>query len=483
MPNTLTLLLLASNGPSIDDIRRFVGDRNGASYAVAEMIMKVVDWILGIFGLDHNQTVVTFLYAAVVLCVALVVGRITQWIVLHLVREITKHWSSDMYEALKSVNFFHKICRIIPALVFLVLIEFALSNHTALSTTLSKLTLIYVVFVTAVALSAVIVAVWQHIDRRANKRKLPLTGLAQLAKGIVWIVAAIVIICILIDQSPGRLLAGLGAFAAVLMLVFKDSILGLVAGLQLSQNDMLHVGDWIVVPSTIANGIVTDVSLTAVKVRNWDNTIVTLPPYTLISGSFQNWRGMSQSGVRQIARSILVDLYTVTKATPEFVDRIVEEFPVLKPYVGRLRASSGMVFDPGMAAVNGTIETNLGLYRAYLCEWLLSHPSISSSNQILVRLMAPTEYGIPLQIWCFTSTTAWTAYEAIQSALFEHIAVTAPAFGLRLFNDTSGSDILTVDTVQHHQSPAPSPSSSSSSSAEVRSTPPEDQEAGRQTLK
>ena len=240
--------------------------------------------------------------------------------------------------------------------------------------------------------------------------------------------------------------SGLGAFAAVLMLVFKDSILGLVAGLQLSQNDMLRVGDWIVVPSTIANGIVIDVSLTAVKVQNWDNTIVTLPPYTLISGSFQNWRGMSDSGVRQIARSILIDIYSVTQTTPDFIKKMVTQFPQLKAYVDKVQTAGHPIFDPGLATVNGTVDTNLGLYRAYLCEWLLGHPSISSSRQILVRLMAPTDNGIPLQIWCFTSTTAWTAYEAIQSALFEHIAVTAPVFGLQIYNDTSGADVLTIDT-------------------------------------
>ena len=174
--------------------------------------MRVVDWILGIFGLEHNQNIVTFLYAAVVLGIALIAGWITQWIVLNLVRIITKRWSSDMYEALKSVNFFHKICRIIPGLVFLILIQFTLSNHTSLSGILTKLTLVYVVFITAMAFSALIIAIWQQIDKRANKRKLPLKGLAQLAKGIVWIIATIIIVCIIIDQSPAKLLAGLGAF-------------------------------------------------------------------------------------------------------------------------------------------------------------------------------------------------------------------------------------------------------------------------------
>ena len=454
------------------------------SHKVAQWLLVHIHRFLDWFGLDKDRITEEFLYAVIIVAAALLIG----WVVGNLVRMVVRKWVKvrrpDLAQELVQKHVIVHCCRIIPPLVILGLLPFAFTGHSAINTIIMRGLLIYTSIVVCMAICSVSYFTWARFEEKRNTRNLPLRGILDTIIGILWVITIIVCIAILVNKSPVALLTGLGAFAAVVMLVFKDSILGLVAGLQLSQNDMLHVGDWIVVPSTIANGIVTDVSLTAVKVRNWDNTIVTLPPYTLISGSFQNWRGMSQSGVRQIARSILVDLYTVTKATPEFVDRIVEEFPVLKPYVGRLRASSGMVFDPGMAAVNGTIETNLGLYRAYLCEWLLSHPSISSSNQILVRLMAPTEYGIPLQIWCFTSTTAWTAYEAIQSALFEHIAVTAPAFGLRLFNDTSGSDILTVDTVQHHQSPAPAPSpSSSSSSAEMRSTPPEDQEAGRQTLK
>ncbi len=332
--------------------------------------------------------------------------------------------------------------------------------------------LIYTSIVVCMAICSVSSFTWARLEEKRNTRNLPLRGILDTIIGILWVITVIVCVAILVNRSPVALLTGLGAFAAVLMLVFKDSILGLVAGLQLSQNDMLHVGDWIVVPSTIANGIVTDVSLTAVKVRNWDNTIVTLPPYTLVSGSFQNWRGMSQSGVRQIARSILVDIYTITQATPEFLNTIIVRFPILKSYIEKLETSKETIFDPGTATVNGTIETNLGLYRAYLCEWLLNNPSISSSNQILVRLLAPTEYGIPLQVWCFTSTTAWTAYEAIQSALFEHIAVTAPEFGLRLFNDTSGADVLSIDTI-------PDPEVLN----QAASTPQESQEEDRQAQK
>lgn len=445
MPNILTFILLAANGPSIEDIRRFVGDRNGASYAVAEMIMKVVDWILGIFGLEHNQTIVTFLYAAVVLGVALVVGWITQWIVLHLVREITKHWSSDLYEALKGVNFFHKICRIIPALVFLILIEFALSNHTVLSTTLSKITLIYVVFVTAVALSAVIVAIWQHIDRRANKRKLPLTGLAQLAKGIVWIVSGIVIVCILIDQSPAKLLAGLGAFAAVLMLIFKDSILGLVAGVQLSENDSLHVGDWVAVPGTNANGTVMEVGLTAVKVLNWDKTTTTLPPYSLISGGFTNYRSMQESNTRRICRCYYIDADSVLPATPAMLEA-VRKLPYMDEWISKKQAQAAAGKDADVAnpdgLADGTLDTNLGLFRAYFKMWLDHSKYISHDSDCFVSTLAQTSAGIPFQVYCFTATSKWFPYEGIQDLVFEHLAAMLASFQLYAFENPSGRDTV-----------------------------------------
>ena len=194
--------------------------KDGLSYEVAQLIMRVVNWLLGLVGLDGNQTLITIFYAGVVLVVSMVIGYFTKWIVFALSREIAKRWSSDMYHSLVEQSFFHKVCRMIPALVFLILIEVTLSSHDTLSSWLTKLTLIYVVYVTSTALCALIMAVWQHIDRQENKRKLPLKGLAQLAKGIVWIVALIFIVAIIVSKSPGALLAGLGAFAAVLMLVF-----------------------------------------------------------------------------------------------------------------------------------------------------------------------------------------------------------------------------------------------------------------------
>lgn len=293
---------------------------------------------------------------------------------------------------------------------------------------------------------------WTRLEEKRNTRNLPLRGILDTIIGILWVITVIVCVAILVNRSPVALLTGLGAFAAVLMLVFKDSILGLVAGLQLSQNDMLHVGDWIVVPSTIANGIVTDVSLTAVKVRNWDNTIVTLPPYTLVSGSFQNWRGMSQSGARRIMQNLTIDLTTVRRLTAGEVDAMCAPHPRLKEFVTSLRAAGRTRQDkPGLNPINGTIETNLGLYRAYISLYIYNNPDFSRTQQLLVNVTGTTPQGYILQLYCFTDTTDWDRYEAIQSDLLEHATTALADFGLAMY--TSGSLSLDIEKNGSGQQP------------------------------
>ncbi len=439
----LSSLLAAVPSPA-DYIHHFIGDSSGLSYALARIIMNVVDWLLGIFGLEHNQTVVTFLYAAVVLGVAVVVGWLAQWVIFRVVREVARRWESDLYTSLVQARFFHKVCRLIPPVVFLILIEFTLSAHNGLSTWLTKLTVIYVIYVTAMALSALIYAVWEHVNNRENKRKLPLKGIAQLIKGVVWIVAAIIVVCLLLDKSPGALLAGLGAFAAVLMLIFKDSILGLVAGVQLSENDSLHVGDWIKVGD--ANGTVEEVSLTAVKVLNWDKTTTTLPPYNLISGGFTNFRTMQQSNTRRICRCFMIDADSVLPATDDMLDRISREVPLMAGFIARKREqrAAGRVADVDNpdGLVNGTIDTNLGLFRAYMKMWLDANPHIAHDSDCFVSTLEQTAAGIPFQVYCFTATSKWFPYEAIQDTVFEQLAAMLHFFQLYTFENPSGRDTV-----------------------------------------
>ncbi len=426
-------------------ISRFVGDRDGLSHDIAGFVMSIVDWILGIFGLDHDSNLVTFIYAAVVLGIAVVVGMASQWIILKVVETIAQRWSTSTYQALVRQRFFHKICRLVPPIVFLILIGFTLSNHNSLSGLLTRITLCYITFVICHAVNALVMALWQGINERANRRKLPLGGIAQLAKGIVWIIGVIIVISILVDKSPVRLLTGLGAFSAVLMLIFKNDILSLVAGIQLSENDSLHVGDWIEVPGTKANGTVQEVSLVAVKVLNWDKTTTTLPPYSLISTGFTNYRTMQESNTRRICRSYMIDADSILPCTTEMLDSI-RGIPMMDDYITRKlkQKSAGQVADvdnpEGLA--DGSIDTNLGLFRAYLKMWLDANPHISHDSDCFVSTLAQTSSGIPLQVYCFTATARWFPYEGIQDLVFEHIAAMLPQFRLYTFENPSGRDTV-----------------------------------------
>lgn len=428
---------------SPDDLTRFIGDQTGASYEIAHFMMSIVDWILGIFGLEHNITLVTSLYAAVVLGISIAAGYIFQVVVLWLCRQIARRWSLPVYDALTQHRFFHKLCRVIPPLVFLALISFTLSAHDSLSTFFSKIAFVLITIDVALAVNALILAIWTLFDARENKRKLPLRGLCELVRGIVWIIAAIVIVCVLFNRSPGALLAGLGAFAAVLMLIFKDSILGLVAGVQLAENDTLHVGDWIKVNGTDANGTVQEVTLASVKILNWDKTTTTLPPYSLISGSFTNYRSMQQSNTRRICRCYMIDADSVLPATPEMLESL-RQVPFMDDYITKKLAqkAAGKVADVNNpeGLVNGTIDTNLGLFRAYFKMWLDANPHISHDSDCFICTLPQTSGGIPFQVYCFTNTSAWFAYEAIQDTIFEQLAAMLTVFSLYTFENPSGRD-------------------------------------------
>lgn len=382
------------------------------THDVAVWLLSNIDSFLDKIGLGRNHTTEETLYVAIIIAVAFLISWLLGKLILIGTRQLVRWRHTDMGDDLIHQRVFSKCSHIIPPLVFLGLLPFAFQPKSLILHVLEVLATLYTVIVTALAINAVLTFIWTRFDRKENTRNLPLKGILNVAKGVVWIIVTIIGLCIIFDKSPAALLAGVGVFATALMLVFRDSILGFVAGIQLSQNDMLHVGDWIVVPSTIANGICIDVSLTAVKVQNWDNTIVTLPPYTLVSTSFQNWRGMSDSGYRLISRSMLVDVESVKPATPELI-KSVKTLPGMNEFITRVQ-TKGMFYNPAVACVNGSIDTNLGLLRAYMCHYLLHHPLIGTDQQILVRIMDPGPNGIPLQIYCYT-TTAWTAYEACKA--------------------------------------------------------------------
>ena len=408
------------------------------THRVAEKLLSICDKMLNALGLEHDKTLEEIIYIVLIVLIAVIIGWLSGRLIAFISRQVMSHYNTELTRNLHDEHIFTKSSRIIPPLVILALLPLAFNNESWIQHFIERFLIVYTLVMLAMALNAILGIIWQRFNSRDNTKNLPLKGILYICQGLVWIIITIISVSVLLHKSPAVLLTGLGAFAAALMLIFKDSILGFVAGIQLSQNDMLRVGDWIVVPSTIANGIVIDVSLTAVKVQNWDNTVVTLPPYTLVSTSFQNWRPMTESGWRLISRSLIFDSCHVTTCTSELLDRIASKYPEMKQFIDDNTAKTS--YNKGTATVNGTTETNLGLFRAYMCNYLLNHPLIASDQQILVRIMVPEASGIPLQLYCYTSTD-WTQYEAVQSQLFEHICAVCPDFDLQLYNYPSAEDI------------------------------------------
>ncbi|MGY3857551.1 mechanosensitive ion channel family protein [Aeromonas intestinalis] len=275
-------------------------------------------------------------------------------------------------------------------------------------------------------------------------RDLPLRGIFQGVKLVGSILVGILMIALLLGKSPVILFSGLGAMTAVLMLVFKDPILGLVAGIQLSANRMLSVGDWLQMDKYGADGEVTDIGLTTVKVSNWDKTITTIPTYALISDSFKNWQGMTESGGRRIKRSVNIDMTSVRFLTPD-EQVALKQAKLLAPYLSRkeqeLSSYNQQLSEAINYPINGRHLTNLGTLRAYLDAYLRAHPNIRKDMTLMVRQLAPTSEGIPLEIYCFTATTAWAEYEGIQADIFDHLFAIIGQFHLRLHQSPTGYDM------------------------------------------
>jgi miniconductance mechanosensitive channel len=280
--------------------------------------------------------------------------------------------------------------------------------------------------------------------RRPDAASRPIKGYIQVVKIVVFMAAAVLMIAVLMEESPLLLLSGLGAMAAVLMLVFRDTILSLVASVQLTSNDMLRVGDWIEMPSCNADGDVIDIALHTVKVQNWDKTITTIPTHRLISDSYKNYRGMQESGGRRIMRSILIDQNSVRFLAPEEVQDL-RRFALIDEYLDRKRGEieswNASLIEAGRDPVNSRRVTNIGTFRAYVAAYLMANDRLAKGMTMIVRQLDPTPQGLPLEIYCFTNTTAWAEYEEIQSDIFDHLLAVLPRFRLRLFQQPSGLDL------------------------------------------
>lgn len=358
----------------------------------------------------------------------------------------TKNQWDDLIVERKIIN---KMMHIIPAILTYVLLPVAFPKNEMpqLLAFLQKACAIYIIAVSLRFLNASLNVIHEIYSQKDTLKNKPVKGFIQILQVALFFVGAILIISVVIDKSPVSLLAGLGASAAILMLVFKDTILGFVAGIQLSANDMLRPGDWITMEKYGANGTVIEVTLNAVKVRNFDNTITTIPPYALVSDAFQNWRSMKESGGRRVKRSINIDMNSVRFCTPEMLARY-RRVSLLTAYIDQKEAELAAYnrerqIDSSIP-VNGRRQTNLGVFRAYLVRYLYQLPTINRDMTCLVRHLQPTETGLPIEIYFFTTQTDWTLYEAVQADVFDHILAIIPEFDLAVFQNISGRDLRSI---------------------------------------
>ncbi len=377
---------------------------------------------LGIDKANLNWTTrVTMILA--ILLVAYIVTKLFRHALIPAVRKITAKTKATWDDYLFNDDMLHSFSRMIPPIIFYLLLPFVFDGYPHVLAILLKACLIYLIVVTLMLIRSFLKSIYEISSEHEALRYRPLKGIYQMVLLLAIAVGIILIISILIDQNAATILAGLGASAAVLMLIFKDSILGLVAGVQLSANDMLRPGDWVTMAKYGADGYVLEVSLTTVKVQNFDKTITTIPPYALVSDSFQNWRGMWENGSRRIKRSLYIDMTTVRFCTGEEVRNYVEKGWIEAPEKG------------------GEPMVNLQAYRMYLLAYLQKNPKVNHDMMIMVRQLQPTPEGLPLEVYCFADTIEWLKYEAIQNDLFNHFIAVLPRFGLRVYQHPSGSDL------------------------------------------
>ncbi|WP_375104493.1 mechanosensitive ion channel family protein [Paenibacillus sp. RS8] len=387
-------------------------------------------------GYLSNLIMVVFI-AVVSIMVNFIAKKIVLKTIIHIINNNSYTWDNVILE--KKV--FHKLSHLMPAII----IYFSASIFPSYQSIIEKFALTYMIIVTIMVFDALLNAL-DAIYRSFEVSKIrPIKGYIQVGKIVLFIIGGIVVISNLIGQNPLIILSGLGALSAVLMLIFKDSILGLVAGVQLSSNDMVRVGDWIEMPKYNADGDVIDITLNTVKVMNFDKTITMIPSYALISDSFRNWRGMQASGGRRIKRSIYIDTSSISFCSQELIDEFMKIHYLTDYVTTRLNEINTYNLEHQIntdSMVNGRQLTNVGVFREYIHQYLRNHPKIHKDMTLIVRQLAPGDNGLPLEIYAFSNDINWGVYESVQADIFDHIFAVMPTFGLRAFQNPTGHDIV-----------------------------------------
>lgn len=415
---------------------------------VADFLSQKIEWLLGKLGVAEGiaSRIDTLILVLLVLAITFAIAEITYRILVFVLRRIIRRKRYLFLEKLVDKGRLRKQAYIIPPIMLSSMLPFLIENEGALFIYIERTVWIYFVIAIVIAVNALLSTIGESVFTNSKYHDRPIKGFIQISKVVVYLIAAIIVISIITGKSPVYLIGGLGAFAAVFMLISKDSIMGFVGGFLLLENDMVRLGDWIEMPGTSINGNVIDISLTIVKVRNWDNTIATVPPYTLINESFLNWRGMSESGGRRIARGYTIKLDSIKPCSDNMlrrVRRLDKEFAsyITKKIEQQRKGQTCNTANPDGLA-NGTIDTNAGLFRAYADMYLRRHPLISKEMLIMVRTLEPKESGLPIQFYCFTADTDWSNYESVQAEIMEHFASVMPLFELYPYQSAGARDTV-----------------------------------------
>jgi miniconductance mechanosensitive channel len=428
---------------------------------------ETVEQWLRLAGLKESaiEASTTLVLLCAVLALAWVVDFVVRKILLRFAAALAKRTRSKWDDKLLENRAFHRGAHIVGALVVYALAPAVFANFPKLNAIFRNVLEAYVVLVTLLTITGALRAFLDVYQAKHPESRVPMRVLVQATNIAMWFIGLIIIIALLIDQSPAVLLGGLGAMTAVLAIVYKDSLLGFVAGIQIASNDLLRKGDWIEMPDYNADGDVTQIGLTTIKVQNWDKTITSIPSYAIITASFKNWRGMSESGGRRIKRAIQIDMNSVEFCTQDMIDRfqidmnsvefctqdMIDRFrriDDLKDYIDgkqtELQDWNAKRKIDDSVLVNGRRMTNLGTFRAYLVSYLRNHPMINQDMTFLVRQLPPTAEGLPIEIYVFSGDKRWAAYEDIQSDIFDHILAVIPEFDLRVYQHPSGKDVQEI---------------------------------------
>ncbi len=406
----------------------------------------IQNWLSGL-GLTGGNSLVLekALLVAGALLLSIAGYLIAKNILISVIRRIVTRTKARWDDIVFSEVLLRRLAHFIPALIIFFSAPAIFPHTGVVSLIIQRAAIVYVVLISILSIDAFLVSINELYETLSVSRSRPIKGYIQLVEIFVYIIGGVLVIATVIGKSAVGILSGIGALTAVLLLVFRDSLLGLVASVQLSANKMVQIGDWVEIPKFNANGFVTEINLQTIKVKNFDNTITSLPSYSLISESFKNWSAMQRAGGRRIERSILIDINSIRFCTPEMIERY-RKISLIRDYIdSKLSEIEEHNGRPEIEATehpaNARRLTNIGTFRAYITAYLKNHPQVRQDPDFLIRQLEPNEHGLPLQIYVFSSDTRWSAYEALQADIFDHLLSIIPEFDLAVYQSPSGRDV------------------------------------------